>query len=65
MQDYSQGLSESQDRANVTVQSPTSRATADTSKKDALVYGERMFMKKWSNKPKFLKTLNSTLSPRK
>lgn len=59
-------LSGSKERNNITAQSPHSRATtAATSKQAALLYGERMFMSKYSNKPKFLKTLNSTLSPRK
>lgn len=64
VKDYTK-LSESNNLVDEVRQSPNSRATTATSKQHAYVYGERMFMSKYSNKPKFLKTLNSTLSPRK
>jgi hypothetical protein len=38
---------------------------ATSSSAAALVYGERMFMDKYKNNPKFLQNLNSTYSPRK
>ena len=49
---------------NIKSRSPN-KDPAKPSKQASLVYGERMFMSKYKSKPKFLQTLNSTLSPKK
>lgn len=41
------------------------KVPSEKSRAAAMVYGERMFMSKYKNRPKFMQNLNSTLSPRK
>lgn len=52
-------------RNEYNIKKPEKKVNQGTSSSAALVYGERMFMDKYKNNPKFLQNLNSTYSPRK
>lgn len=53
------------DEYNIKTKEKENTGTPGVPNVAALVYGERMFMSKYKNRPKFLEDLNSTLSPRK
>lgn len=50
---------------NIKGKSKDSKHEKHVSSVAAEVYGERMFMAKYKNRPKFMENLNSTMSPRK